>query len=171
MENIKNISSRFPILNKIERDFKIPKEYTLLGGVLLVIIVIMSTSLGPIITSLMGVVIPLKETLVVLKQVSPNKDEIRHLLIFWLVFGILTSLDAYSRFIVSFIPLFYTIKFFVLLYIGPYKFRGTKFIYDSFISRIPEEWYLSNNGIDSAIKQASEVVRETGKKIQEKKNE
>ncbi|WUR03026.1 protein YOP1 [Vairimorpha necatrix] len=171
MEDIKNISSKFPILNKIERDLKIPKEYALLASVLLVIILIMSTPIGPIITSLIGVIIPLRETLLVLKQVNPNKDEIRHLLIFWVTFGLLTSLDAYSRFIVSFIPMFYTLKFFLLLYIGPSRFRGSKVVYDVIISKIPERWYINDNGINSALSKADAVAKEAAKKIQEKKHE
>ncbi|EEQ82753.1 hypothetical protein NCER_100471 [Vairimorpha ceranae BRL01] len=171
MDHIKNISSRFPIFTKLEKDFKIPREYSFLAAIVLVIIIIMSTCLGPILTSVIGVIIPLRETLLVLKQVNPNKEEIRHLLIFWLVFGILTSLDAYSRFIVSFIPMFYTLKFFLLLYIGPFRFKGTKIIYDSLISKVPEKWYLNDNGINTAIDQADALAKEAAKKIQEKKNE
>lgn len=171
MDHIKNISSRFPIFTKLEKDFKIPREYSFLAAIVLVIIIIMSTCLGPILTSVIGVIIPLRETLLVLKQVNPNKEEIRHLLIFWLVFGILTLLDAYSRFIVSFIPMFYTLKFFLLLYIGPFRFKGTKIIYDSLISKVPEKWYLNDNGINTAIDQADALAKEAAKKIQEKKNE
>ncbi|EQB59673.1 membrane traffic regulatory protein [Vairimorpha apis BRL 01] len=171
MDFIKNISTRFPILQKLEHDYKIPKEYSFLSIILLVLILIMSTPIGPIITSLTGVIVPLRETLLVLKQVNPNKDETRHLLIFWLVFGLLTSLDAYSRFITSFIPLFYTIKFLVLVYIGPFRFQGTKFIYDNFISKVPQEWFVGSDGVDKAVRKAGEVVNEGVGKIRDKKSD
>ncbi|KAF9762482.1 hypothetical protein NGRA_1980 [Nosema granulosis] len=169
MDFLRRMSSKIPLFEKIESKYKVKREYLLLGSILFAIVVIMSTPLGPLITSTLGILLPLRETLVVLKQVNPSKDEMKHLLVFWIIFGVLTGLDSYSGSIIRFIPLFYTIKFILLLYIGPYKFRGGKWMYDNVLSQIPEEWYVNAGGIDSALQKASEVVKDTAKDMEKKK--
>ncbi|KAM0685546.1 hypothetical protein COBT_003243, partial [Conglomerata obtusa] len=124
MENLQRIASHFPLLKKIQKntDERLRPEYQLIAISMLILVLTLSTPLGPLLTSTFGVIIPLKETLTVLKQVDPKSKELKHLLIFWLVFGLLTALDAYSSWLVSIIPFFYTFKLFFLLWAGPFRF-------------------------------------------------
>lgn len=147
----------------IERHTGIKKEYTLLAVGLVFLVVIMATSLGPVVTSLAGIVVPLQETLAILKQINPKKEEMRHMLVFWMVFGLLTALDSYSGSIVGLVPLWYIMKLAFLLWAGPLRFGAGQKIYDSVLVRIPEEWYTCSE-IDSAVKKAAEVVNKAAEK-------
>ncbi|CAD27168.1 similarity to MEMBRANE PROTEIN DP1 [Encephalitozoon cuniculi GB-M1] len=159
MDCLRKQAEKIPILDAIEKRMNIRKEYALLGISFFCLVIIMATSLGPLITSTVGIIVPLQETLVILRQVNPKKDEAKHMLVFWMVFGILTSLDAYSGAIISFIPLWYTMKFFFLLWAGPLKFRGGIIIYDNILARIPEKWYREEGGIEHAVKKATDAVK------------
>lgn len=146
-------------MDAFERRTGIKREYALLGVCLFCLIIIMATSIGPIVTSTIGIIIPLQETLVILKQVNPKREEIRHMLVFWMVFGIITSLDAYSGSLIRFIPLWYTMKFFFLLWAGPLRFKAGLMLYDNVLVRIPEGWYTGQCGIESAVKRATDAVK------------
>ncbi|EJW01595.1 hypothetical protein EDEG_00410 [Edhazardia aedis USNM 41457] len=183
MENLQKMASRFPILKKIEdaSHGKIKQEHALLIALCLCILLTLSTPLGPLLTSTAGIIVPLKETLTCLKQVKPRASELRHLLIFWLLFGVLTALDAYSSWLVGLIPFFYTFKLVFLLWAGPLKFNASEVLYDKLISKIPEDYYkfeCAEQIMARATKLASEVVKEgkekgfkeIEKKIQPKKD-
>lgn len=159
MECLRKTADRMPFLEALEKRTGVKREYSLLGLGLFFLVIIMATALGPIITSTVGIIVPLQETLVVLKQVNPKREEIRHLLVFWMVFGLLASLDAYSTPIIGLIPLWYTIKFFFLLWAGPLRFRAGLIIYDNVLAPVPEEWYSGKCGIDSAVKKATDTVK------------
>jgi hypothetical protein len=57
------------------------------------------------------------------------------------------------------------------LYIGPYKFRGGRWLYDNLLCQIPEEWYVEEGGVDDALQKASEVVKDTAKNLDKKKTQ
>ncbi|KAM0672721.1 membrane traffic protein [Ordospora colligata] len=159
MECLRKQANKIPVLQRLEDLTKIDKTYILLGACLFCVAIIMATPFGPIVTSTIGIVIPLQETLVILKQVNPKRDEIKHMLVFWMVFGILTSLDAYSGPILRFVPLWYTIKFFFVLWAGPLRFKAGLVLYDNILIRIPEHWYTGQCGIESAVRKATDAVK------------
>ncbi|KAM0674790.1 ER membrane protein DP1/Yop1 [Gurleya vavrai] len=170
MEHVQRIASHFPILRKIQQntDNRLRPEYQLITISLLILILTLSTPLGPLLTSTFGVIIPLKETLTVLKQLDPKIKELKHLLIFWLIFGMLTAMDAYSSWLVRIIPFFYTFKLFFLLWIGPFRFGAGEFLYDKFISKIPESYYRFE-GAEDVIKKAAQVATDAVKEAKEAK--
>ncbi|KAM0677267.1 ER membrane protein DP1/Yop1 [Binucleata daphniae] len=172
MEHAQRISSHFPILKKIQQntDKRLKPEYLLIGMFLLLLVLTLSTPLGPLLTSTFGVVIPLKETLLILKQVEPKAKELKHLLIFWLLFGMLTALDAYSSWLVSIIPFFYTFKLFFLLYVGPFRFGAGELLYEKVISKIPESYYRFE-GAEDVIQKAAQVAQDAVKEVKEAKDE
>ncbi|ADM12326.1 putative membrane traffic regulatory protein [Encephalitozoon intestinalis ATCC 50506] len=159
MDCLRKQAEKIPILDAFEKRMNIRKEYALLGISFLCLVIIMTTSLGPLVTSTIGIIVPLQETLVILRQVNPKKEEGKHMLVFWMVFGILTSLDAYSTTVISLIPLWYTIKFFFLLWAGPLRFHGGIIIYDNILARIPESWYREECGIENAVRKATDAVK------------
>lgn len=168
MENVRKAATRFPILQDIEARSGgvVRKEYSLILAGLLLFLLTLATPLGPLLTSTFGVIIPLKETLTILKQVNPKPEEVKHLLVFWVLFGLLTALDAYSSWLVGFIPLFYTLKFAFLAWAGPLKFKAGMFLYDNLISKIPETYYsfdTPEESIRSAAMSASEQVKNISK--------
>lgn len=161
MDCLRKQAEKVPALEALEKRMNIKKEHALLGIGVFCLVIIMATSLGPLITSTVGIIIPLQETLVILKQVNPKREETRHMLVFWMVFGVLTSLDVCSGSIVGLIPLWYTIKFVFLLWAGPLKFKAGIAIYDNVLVRIPERWYSEQCGIENAVRNAADAVKTT----------
>jgi receptor expression-enhancing protein 5/6 len=159
MECLSKASDRIPALAALERRMGVKKEYVLLTASIFFLLLILLTSLGPLITSVAGMLIPLQESLQLLKQVNPKKDETRQMLVFWVIFGMLSVLDIYSRGLVKIVPFFYALKFAFLLWIGPLKFRGALRVYDAVLVHVPETWYTDTRGIENAVKQASSAVK------------
>jgi receptor expression-enhancing protein 5/6 len=159
MECLTKASDRIPALTTLERRTGIKKEYFLLGTSLAIFVLILLTPLGPLITSVAGMLVPLQESMQLLKQVSPKKDEMKQMLVFWMVFGMLSVADIYARRLVRIVPFFYALKFGFLLYIGPLKFRGAQRVYDTVLVHVPETWYTDACGIESAVQSASSAVK------------
>ncbi|KAF7684234.1 hypothetical protein TCON_0578 [Astathelohania contejeani] len=169
MDNIRKAAQRFKFLEVVETKTqgKVKQEYGLMGIGAFLLLTILFTPIGPLLTSTFGILIPLKETLTVLKQVKPKTEELRHLVIFWLFFGMLTAMDAYSSFVLSFIPFFYALKFAFLCWAGPLKFKAGPILYDNVLSKIPEDWY-SFNTIESTLRDASQTASEAVKMVRER---
>lgn len=161
MEQIKREADRFPFLSQIEAktNGKLKREYILILTVALLFILVLTTPISGLITSFFGLIIPFKETFTVLKQKKRREDEVQHLIVFWMIFSIVTALDAYSSFIIGFIPFYQGFKFVFLCWIGPLKFRAGNFIYERFLSRVPESWY-SFESPDAVIEAAAKKVTE-----------
>lgn len=156
MDNVHRIATYFPIIVKLESmsHGKAKREHILIAISVLSILITIATPLGPLVTSTIGIVIPLHETMYALK-----KQEIkRHYIIFWMVFGILTALDAYSAWLTRMIPFFYTIKLFFLLWAGPIRFEAGEFLYTNFISKIPEKYYKFEK-MEDVIKETANATR------------
>ncbi|KCZ75318.1 hypothetical protein H311_03706, partial [Anncaliia algerae PRA109] len=126
MDKIRKEADRFPWLAQLESktNGKLRREYTLILVVLSIFMIVLFTPLSAIITSIFGLVIPFKETFTILKQKKRREDEVLHLIVFWMIFSLVTAIDAYSSFIISFIPFYHSFKFAFLCWIGPLKFRG-----------------------------------------------
>lgn len=164
MDQLHTIASQFPLLTKLESlsHNRVKREHILLGAGVLSVVLTLGTPLGPLITSTVGVLVPLHETMACLKKRAVQ----RHHVIFWMVFGLLTALDAYSYFIVRLIPFFYTIKLVALLWAGPIRFGAGEFIYENFLGKVPEQYYSFERAED-IINQAAKVATDAVKKGKE----
>ncbi|KAK1350107.1 putative TB2/DP1-like protein [Hamiltosporidium tvaerminnensis] len=161
MESLKKLAVKFPVLAQLESKTqgKMKQEYSVVVAISLVVIIILSTPIGGILGSLCAVLVPMKETLTLLKQVNPKKEEFRHAVIFWLFFSFLLFLDAYLAFLLAMIPLYTILRFIFLLWIGPCKFGGTAFLYENILAKIPEKFY-SYDTPEDAIKSAAKVAKD-----------
>lgn len=164
MDKVRKEASRFPLLCKVEAMSNniVKREYALIVIVAILLFVTVMTSIGAVVSSLFGIMIPVKETLTVLRQVKRKDEEVKHIIVFWMVFSFLTALDAYSSWITKIIPFYYVFKFVFLAWIGPLKFRGGEALYDAVISKIPEQYYAldsSSKTLDSAAKKVSDVAK------------
>lgn len=173
MDSLRKIANKFPICKTIEEktNGKFKVEYQVIIMILGIIGAIAVTPIGPLLTTMVGIIIPLKETLMLLGSVNPKSDELRNYLIFWLVISFFVILDAYFPIIISFIPFYHLGKLMMLVYIAIYKKRATEMIYDSFISKIPESWYSFSTpeNLKDAAEAAKEALRMSKKQVEEMK--
>lgn len=172
MQHLHNTASQFNFLKNLERlsDNKIKREHFLIMIVCIIFIFTLTSTLGAIITSTFGIIIPLRDTLIILKQVNPKPEQLKHLLVFWLFFGVLSALDAYSHWLVSLIPFFYTFKLVFLLWAGPFRFNAGEILYEKVLHKVPEKYYM-NEGIEKAIKEATTAIKDKAEQLKKKGSE
>lgn len=171
MEKLSNFASQFPILSQIEQKTKgkLRKEHSLLIIALLIILVIFSTPLGSILSSFISLLIPLRESLIVLKMVNPKVKDLKHLVIFFMVYTFFLFIDCYFSFITSFLPFYNIAKLALLLYLGPTNLNGGEFVYEKVLSKIPENLYEGQN-VQEAMRRASEGVKKLSQEAMKMKD-
>lgn len=166
MDKIRREADRFPILARLEEmtSGRVQREHIMVAIVIALLLVAITTPVGAILTSTIGIVIPLKETLTVLRQVKRKDNEVKHIIVFWMLFSAITGIEAYVGWIIRWVPFYYAFKFAFLLWVGPLKFHGGEFVYDNFIAKIPESYYACDapeRTLDSAAKKVSEAVKKS----------
>lgn len=144
MEQLKQYASKIPYTDVIEQKTKLKREHQALILLILAIILILSTSIGAFVSTVIGILMPLSETLTVIKKQQVN----RHYVVFWMTFGLLTVFDSYCSFIISLIPFYYTLKLFFLVYLGTERSGGSDLFYENVISKVPEKYYRNEQFVN-----------------------
>lgn len=173
MQKLTNFSQKFPILKKIaaKTNNTLKPEYQIIIIAVTTLLLTSFTCIGPLVTTLIGTFIPIKQTLLILKT-SSNKtqnsgEEMRKLLIFWTCVFMLVSVDAYFGFVASFIPFYSEAKVLLLFYV----YSSPHQVYDSFIAKIPDSWMLDFKGDFSGdLREAADAAREVLKNVDLKKD-
>lgn len=157
---LQSFAQHFQTLKLIEKktDGKVKPEYSIVAVFGLVLLTIIFTNFGSILTNVFGIIIPLKRTLAVLRQSKPNQVEVRHLLIFWICYAFLGAVSSMSGFILRFIPLYFMLKFLFLIFIGTSPNR-TDFVYENVIKFVPKNFY-NTSSTEEMIKSAADVAQE-----------
>lgn len=158
MEQLKQYASKIPYTDVIEQKTKLKREHQALILLIIAIILILSTPIGSFISTLVGVIMPLSETLTVLKKPQVQ----RHYVVFWMTFGLMSIFDSYCSFIVKLIPFYHTFKLFFLVYLGTERSGGSDIFYENVISKVPEKYY-SNAHLGNMKKITGDVVTDVEK--------
>ncbi|EPR79181.1 YOP1 protein [Spraguea lophii 42_110] len=161
MDHIKEEAEKFSSLSYIEKQTggQVKKEQVLIG-IMVIIGLLTFTRAGCLVISIAGVIIPLRESLMVLNTVNPKINELKHLLVFWMIFSLMVIFESAFGFVIRYIPLYYLIKLVFLWYIGPLKFNGAYTIYELTLSKIPSECYMGGcKPVEAAKKIASQVEK------------
>ncbi|KAG0440790.1 hypothetical protein DMUE_1491 [Dictyocoela muelleri] len=199
MQKLKTFSEKFPILQKISQktNNKLKPEHQLIILGLTLFLFISLTPIGPLLTTIISVILPLKQTLLTLKNINlknnlnndsvkiinPNNDmkmhpsnlkkqlnhELKKLLIFWLSAFFFICIDAYFYFLVLYVPFYCELKMILLFYIFSY----TDYVYDNVISRIPDCWFYfvdDKTNFENEFRVAAEAARNVLKRVDDKKS-
>ena len=65
---------------------------------------------------------------------SPEEDDDKHFLTYWVVYGLFTVFDIFTSFLINKIPFYYTFKLAFLIWMFMPNFKGSIYIYNIAIS-------------------------------------
>lgn len=135
-DRIRERGESWPILKKIEEKTGVKSTYIFYGVLAFITIFIFSGYLSEILADIVGLVYPAFMSLKALNfqdKEHPEKDKIKPWLIYWSIFGIFIVADTYLGFVLSFLPMFYILKFAFVIYLTYPNARGAVQLYDYFI--------------------------------------
>merc|ERR1711957_779863 len=102
------------------------------------------------ITALVGIVIPSIFSMRALETKDPDDD--KHMLTYWVVWGIFSFIDLFTASLLKFIPFYFIIKIVFLIWLFMPNTKGALIIYNKFISKLFKKY---EKQIDDIGKMAS----------------
>ncbi|KAG5980019.1 ER membrane protein DP1/Yop1 [Claviceps digitariae] len=122
--------SKYPALNKLEKQAGVPKAYAVIGvGALYFFLIIFNLG-GQLLTNFAGFVIPGYYSLNAL--FTTDKEDDTQWLTYWVVFSSFTVIESFFN-IVYWFPFYFVFKFIFLLWLSLPAFRGAEIIFRSFM--------------------------------------
>jgi receptor expression-enhancing protein 5/6 len=119
-------------LHKYSQDkTKIPKEFLVVGGgVLLAIFFILGMGIAPL-TSIVGFLYPAYKSFQAIEQKNKNDDT--QWLVYWVIFAFFSIAETFIDYLLYWIPFYYAFKVAFLLWAMLPQTRGAKLLYDNFL--------------------------------------
>ena len=118
---------RLPVVQSISAKTNVKPPIIILGALVLMVIVALTPIGGTILTTLLAFMLPAFRTFEALESETHEDDE--ELLTYWIVFGVVYSLDEMFRFVFSFIPMYHLIRYAILLALYAPQFNGAQILY------------------------------------------
>lgn len=151
---------RIPALEKAEEATKIPKEYLVLsGGLLLFVLVFCGIGAGSL-CSIIGFVYPAFKSLQAIEGNVRGEDT--QWLIYWVVYCFFSMIEVFTDFLLYWIPFYFAFKLAFLLWAMLPQTKGAKFLYDSFLKDFLKK---NESKIDAALSDAKRTVSTVGGEI------
>jgi hypothetical protein len=166
MEYCSNLAESIPFIKKFADSNKINPAYIFLILCFVSLIIIQKTFLGSILSAILTLYFPLKESLLSIQSPNPKMNDLKRLLTIFITFGFIYFLECLG--IKRIIPLFSIIKIIFIFWVGSDE-RHSNLISEMVFNKIPLEWIQENNSIENAVKKAAKSVEEKiTKKVEEK---
>mmetsp|Transcript_21140 Transcript_21140/g.46103 ORF Transcript_21140/g.46103 Transcript_21140/m.46103 type:complete len:200 (+) Transcript_21140:57-656(+) len=138
-----------PALQKAEDITKVPKEYLVLGGgVLLLFILFFGVGAGSL-CNIIGFVYPAWKSFEAIETQARGDDT--QWLIYWVVYAFFSIIEVFVDFLLYWIPFYYAFKAAFLMWAMLPQTKGAKFLYDNFLKDFLKE---NETRIDAAVEQA-----------------
>ncbi len=142
--------------NIIHQKTGIPSKYVIIIlGICIASVVI--GYLDQYITCLVGIVFPTIYSIRALE--TPDPDDDKQWLTYWVVFGIFTFVDLFSGFFLKFIPFYFILKILFLIWLFLPNFKGAARVYNCLIYPLFNKY---RSQIDELEKGVSEKVTQFG---------
>lgn len=148
----------------IQDAVKVPKEFLVLGGlVLFVLLIFFGVGAGSL-CNIVGFVYPAFKTFEAIE--SKVRAEDTQWLIYWVVYAFFSIMEVFIDFLLYWIPFFYAFKLAFLLWAMLPQTKGAKFLYDSFLkdflkkneSKIDAVLADAKKSADSIVTEAAAVT-------------
>lgn len=131
---------------------KIPKEFLVLGGGLVFVILIFFGVGAGVLCSIVGFLYPSFKSFEAIE--SKNKGDDIQWLVYWVVFAFFSLIESFIDFLLYWIPFYYAFKLAFLLWAMLPQTKGAKFLYDSFLKDFLKK---NESRIDAAMADAKKV--------------
>lgn len=120
-----------PALQNIEDKLKVPKEYLVIAGGFLFVIVVFFGIGANTMCSFIGFIFPAYQTILAIE--NKNKGDDVQWLVYWILYSFFNVIETFQDFIIYWIPFYFAFKLAFLLWAMFPQTRGAKFVYDSFL--------------------------------------
>ncbi|KAL2914594.1 ER membrane protein DP1/Yop1 [Polyrhizophydium stewartii] len=157
-----NELSKIPALVQIEKTTRIPKTYLVaaVGSVLAILIFL--NIWGDLLTDLLGFLYPAYASFKAIES-RGTEDDVQ-----WCVFGFLNIAEFFSDILLYWLPLYYTMKALLVLWLALPQFKGSVIVYKSILRPylVAEQAKIDN--VSDKIKQkVDETVSEVQKEFKQ----
>jgi receptor expression-enhancing protein 5/6 len=144
---------KIPVLAKAEELTKIPKEYIVIcGSVLVLALVFFGVGAGSS-CSIVGFVYPAFKSLQAIESKTRGDDTQWH--IYWVVYCFFSIIEIFADILLYWIPFYYAFKLAFLLWAMLPQTKGAKFLYDSFLKDFLK---VHESKIDAALDDAKRTA-------------
>lgn len=123
--------AKMPQLVQLEEQTGVKKTYIVGGVALLIFSMIFFNLAGGLLTNLIGFAYPAYASFKAIE--SHAKDDDTQWLTYWTVFGCFSIVEYFADILVYWIPFYYMLKTFTLLWLYLPTFRGAEYVYHSFV--------------------------------------
>mmetsp|Transcript_14551 Transcript_14551/g.17706 ORF Transcript_14551/g.17706 Transcript_14551/m.17706 type:complete len:199 (+) Transcript_14551:150-746(+) len=149
-----------PALAKAEEATKVPKEYLVLGGGLLLFAFVFFGIGAGSLCSIIGFVYPAFKSLQAIESKVRGDDT--QWLIYWVVYCFFSMIEVFTDTLLYWIPFYFAFKLAFLLWAMLPQTKGAKFLYDSFLKDFLKK---NESKIDAALDDAKRTARSVGSEV------
>lgn len=147
---------RFPVLTTLERSTGVKKRYIALGGIAMGVLVVFFGTGMRLFADFFVIIYPVVATFKAVN--SPSEEVVQDLLTYWVVWGLFTTVDTFSDFLLSWLPVYNLLKFVLLAWSLLPGSQGAKVIYRMVLKPI---FVRHRNRIDSTLERTQSTVSMT----------
>ena len=155
-------------MNIIEKKTEVNPK-VIVGGLILALILTTTKWFSSYVTCLVGVLCP---TYMSLKAIeSPEDDDDKQYLTYWVVYGLFSVIDVFTSFLVKRIPFYYTIKLGFLIWLFMPNFRGAVYIYNLVVGPIFRKYEPKfDRGVDKIVNRGKDITEKAKEAFEENKS-
>ena len=143
-------------MNIIEKKTEINPK-VIVGGLILALILTMTKWFNSYVTCLVGVLCPTYLSLKALE--SPEEDDDKLFLTYWVVYGLFSVFDVFTSFLINKIPFYYTFKLAFLIWMFMPNFKGSIYVYNIVIGPLFRKYEGKfDRGVEKIIKKGEKIA-------------
>ena len=155
-------------MNIIEKRSKINPK-VLIGGLAVALILTTTKWFSSYVTCLIGVLCPTYLSLKALE--SPEEDDDKQFLTYWVVYGLFTIFDIFTSFLINKIPFYYTFKLAFLIWMFMPNFRGSIYVYNYIIGPLFKKYESKfDKGVAKILKKGENLTEKAIDTFEENKD-
>ena len=155
-------------MNIIEKKTEINPK-VLVGGLVVALILTTTKWFSSYVTCLVGVLCP---TYLSLKAIeSPEDDDDKQFLTYWVVYGLFSIIDIFTAFLINVIPFYYTFKLAFLIWLFMPNFKGAVLVYNKVIGPFFKKYEGKfASGIDKILHRGEKLAEKAKEAFEENKD-
>lgn len=155
MDSLKSVAESVPCIKQISVTTKIRAEYVLVVLGFISFLMIRRTIFGGILSCVLSLYIPVRESILAIRSPSPRVSELKKLLVVFVMFSMFILLESFG--VNHIVPLFSIAKI-VTLYWACSDEDHTNIITELLLKKVPHEWLHLGDSIELAVKKAAKSV-------------
>jgi len=140
----------------------------IVGSLILALILTTTKWFSSYVTCLVGVLCPMYLSLKAIE--SPEDDDDKQYLTYWVVYGLFSIIDIFTAFLIKYIPFYYTIKLSFLIWLFMPNFKGAVYIYNLVVGPLFKKYESKlDHGVSKVIKKGENLTEKAKASFEENK--